>query len=213
MSWSPRKRPPARSLDDVLIKVAAAVVIGSLMYGGLRTYRATQAAAASEVGFEQARQQGLAAAAASRLAEQQRLDNQWADERLARTQSSSQPAMYKCRDASGATAIQSWPCDGGAATEWARTYQPRDERTAWEAAQRAADIARHEAEVAQYTRMYGDRPAAVAYSAAPQASVDDSRCANAKAYRDSVYRQVGNNRTYDLIRQLNDFVYEACKRT
>jgi hypothetical protein len=213
MSWSPRKRPPARSLDDVLIKVAAAVVIGSLMYGGLRTYRAAQAAAASEAGFEQARQQGLAAAAAARRAEQERLDNQWADERLARARSSLQPAMYKCRDAAGAVAIQSWPCDGGAATEWSRVYQGGDERSVAEAARRAADIARHEAEVAQYTRMYGERTGGVVSSTAPQSDGNDARCADAKAYRDSVYRQVGNNRTFTLIRQLDDYVYEACKNT
>ncbi len=67
--------------------------------------------------------------------------------------------------------------------------------------------------MAQYTRMFGDRPAPVTYSAGPQANSNEARCAAAKNYRDDVYRQVGNRRTFDLIRQLNDAVYEACKNT
>lgn len=61
--------------------------------------------------------------------------------------------------------------------------------------------------------MFGDRPAAATYSNGPQPSSNAAHCADAKSYRDGVYRQVGNNRTFNLIRQLDDYVYEACKGT
>lgn len=42
---------------------------------------------------------------------------------------------------------------------------------------------------------------------------NQSRCAQAKADRDQAMRLVGNNRTFDFIRQWDDIVFEACKRT
>jgi hypothetical protein len=47
----------------------------------------------------------------------------------------------------------------------------------------------------------------------PATTFDDARCENAKRFRDSEYRRLGNRRTYAIIRQLDDYVYEACKRT
>jgi len=38
-----------------------------------------------------------------------------------------------------------------------------------------------------------------------------ARCQAQKDYRDATLRQVGLNRTFDLIRQLDEQVYEACK--
>ena len=38
-----------------------------------------------------------------------------------------------------------------------------------------------------------------------------ARCQAAKDHRDDVLRQAGLNRTFDLLRQLDDQVYEACK--
>ena len=205
---SPRGRP-SQSLDDTLIKIAAGVIVASLIIGGAHWYRAAQVADASAITIEQQRQQTLAE---TRRLDRLRLDQLDAD-RHRQAEANTQPAMYKCRDAAGIVAIQSWPCSSGASTEWSRTYQERDERSAAEAGQRAADIARHEAEVAQYTRMFGDQPSAATYSTGPQPSSNSARCAAAKSYRDGVYRQVGNNRTFNLIRQLDDYVYEACKGT
>lgn len=39
----------------------------------------------------------------------------------------------------------------------------------------------------------------------------EARCQAQKNYRDATLRQVGLNRTFDLIRQLDEQVYEACK--
>lgn len=130
----------------------------------------------------------------------------------ARREASAQPAMYKCRDASGVVAIQNWPCAADARTDWERPYDPGEAREAHEARQRAAQQARNEAAVAAYTQMYGGN-AAGAVGAGPATTFDASRCERAKQYRDDVYRQVGNRRTYALVRQLDDYVYENCKRT
>ena len=207
-----RESRRAASLDDVLIKIIAGVVVTALAVGGFRWYQGAQEAGELHVIVAQAQRQVAASVEAVRRTEQTRLVQAQA-EQVRMAEVAAQSTMYKCRDASGTIAIQNWPCNAGAQAEWSRSYQPRDEREAAEANQRAADIARHEAEVAQYTRMFGDRPAPVTYSAGPQPNDKEARCAAAKSYRDDVYRQVGNRRTFDLIRQLNDMVYEACKAT
>jgi hypothetical protein len=212
MSYLAPRGRPSRSLDDTLIKIAAGVIVAALVVGGVRWYRGAQAADVRAITIEQERRQTLAAMAEARRIERLRLAQLDAD-RYRQAEANAQPAMYKCRDAAGIVAIQSWPCGSGAATEWTRIYRARDERSAAEAAQHAAEIARHEAEVARYTQMFGDQPAAATYAVGPQPSSNAARCADAKSYRDSVYRQVGNKRTFNLIRQLNDYVYEACKGT
>lgn len=203
--WPPPRRRPRASSDDRLIKIAAGLIVVASLVAGVHWHRTAKATEA--LALAQAQQQ--AAADATRHAEQ--ASNEQAPTGPTRlTISSNQPTLYKCRDASGTVAIQDWPCSTDTQAEWSRPL-PSDEREAAEARQRAADTARHEAEVAKYTQMFGDRPAPVVYSAGPQSSGNQSRCDAAKRYRDGVYRQVGNNRTFDLIRQLDDYVYEACK--
>lgn len=51
-----------------------------------------------------------------------------------------------------------------------------------------------------------------AYVVQPSAeAIRQARCQAAKDHRDAVLRQVGLNRTFDLLRQLDEQVYEACK--
>lgn len=213
MRQVPTRGRRTESADDTLIKVAAGIIVLALLSGGVRWYRAVQAADALAIATTQAQQQAAASADAARRAVQRDQFAQWQAEHARAAQAGAQPTMYKCRDASGAVAIQNWPCNAGAQAEWSRPYDARDAREAADANQRAADIARHEAEVARYTQQFGDRPAPVIYSSGPQPSDNQARCAAAKRYRDDVYRQVGNNRNFNLIRQLNDAVYEACKGT
>ena len=52
---------------------------------------------------------------------------------------------------------------------------------------------------------------AVRSTGAPATGPNSPRCADAKARRDEAYRIVGNQRTFDFIRQWQDIVYEACK--
>lgn len=206
MSRPPPWSRPARSADDSLIKIASGVIMAALIFGGVHWYLGAREAQVHAITVKQEQAQTPRRSEQARLAQLEANRNRQA-------QANGQPTMYKCRDGSSVVALQSWPCSAGAATEWTRTYQGPDERDADQDAQRATDIARHEAEVAQYTQMFGDRPAAATYSSGPQPSSNAARCADAKSYRDGVYRQVGNNRTFNLIRQLDDYVYEACKGT
>ena len=212
MNRAPRRGRNTDSSDDAVIHIGAGLLLAVVAVAGYYKYSDAKAADLQVRVIEQERQQNVAEAEEARRVEQRNLAQADA-ERWARAQANSQPVMYKCRDGAGDVAIQSWPCANGTATEWTRGYEARGERAAAEAAQRAGETARHEAEVAQYTQMYGDLPAPVRNSAGAQPDAAASRCAAAKAYRDDVYRQVGNNRTFDLIRQLDDYVYEACKQT
>jgi hypothetical protein len=108
MSRLPPRRRPSQSLDDTLIKLAAGVIVVALIVGGVHWYRAAQAADARAVAVEQERQQTLAVAAEARRIEQRRLQQLDAD-RFQQSQANAQAAMYKCRDATGVVAIQSWP--------------------------------------------------------------------------------------------------------
>jgi hypothetical protein len=210
-------RPPrgrhGQASDDLVIKIAAGLVVAILAISGVYSYREAHAADVRAQAIEQERQRTVAAAAEARRAAERAQFAEWQAAHAARATTDAQATMYKCRDAAGVVAIQNWPCASGAATEWERGYQARDDLDAAGARQRAAELARHEAEVAQYTQIYGDRPSAIDYSPGPQPSGNVARCAEAKRYRDAVYRQAGNHRTYDLIRRMDDYVYEACKDT
>lgn len=55
-------------------------------------------------------------------------------------------------------------------------------------------------------------PQPTSYTIQPSAwEIRQARCQAAKDHREAVLQQVGLNRTYDLLRQLDDQVYEACK--
>jgi hypothetical protein len=93
-------------------------------------------------------------------------------------------------------------------------------RTATEA---GAEIARQQAEArlaaeqARFAQLTGTgyAPSRTRASAAPRDDRDweKARCANAKAVREQTLEIAGIKRDYDLIRRLNDQVYEACKNT
>ena len=218
MSWTPRRqaprslRRPSWSDDEGLIQVIACVVVVVGLLLGWRWYRQEQADAEVARAQAQSASLAIATAEAEQRAQRQRLYEAQQAAIAGQSASNAQSTMYRCRDAAGVVAIQNWPCDAQAVTQSSQTYvQPGELREAAESRQRAAAQARHEADVAAYTRMYNGNQAGVAYSALSIPAATVSRCEAAKRYRDGVYRQVGNNRSFDLIRQLDDYVYEACK--
>lgn len=116
--------------------------------------------------------------------------------------------VFKCVDARGAVAYQSYACGNGERTQGIYAARP-DSR---------ADIARAEAKrdalnegYARLSRMAGtDRPTSYA-SSGLRFDEAKARCDAAKAHREQVLRNVGLARTYDLLQQLDERVREACK--
>lgn len=122
--------------------------------------------------------------------------------------------LYRCVDYSGGVSIQDKPC-AASARETKRVAVDAYEETATSRAARAAAVQR-----AQAAREVGSfRPASEAVrrsSSRPMPWAPDSQsnsaCASAKRYRDTVLNASGLNRTFELLRSLDDAVYEACKR-
>jgi len=189
---------------NVLPRLVAAVLVLLLLAAGAKWYRASAARDAVRAEQLEADQ-----AAAKRQAEAGRLDALREAQARPLTSDPASPLMYKCLDANGAEVIQETTCPNAQRVQ-SVAPRPGDLREAAEAQQRAADIARHEAEVARYTQAYGNGASQSPPAVTPSYSIG-SRCEQAKRYRDDVYRKVGNDRTFALIRNLDDQVYEACK--
>ena len=116
-------------------------------------------------------------------------------------------AIYKCRDANGGLVYQNAPCGASQTTAAVKHYTAAryDPGAAAQLRQtQAAMVQRQQSSYVASTQTYG-------------ATGDTSRsqqrvaCAAAKSNRESVLAQVGLSRTYDLLRRLDDSVYEACK--
>lgn len=122
--------------------------------------------------------------------------------------------LYRCVDYQGAVSIQDAPCPP-ASRETRRVAVDAYEETATSRAARAAAVHR-----AQAAREIGSfRPASHAVRRTPTRplpwepdSQGDHACASAKRYRDSVLNAAGLNRTFELLRSLDDAVYRACRR-
>jgi hypothetical protein len=98
-------------------------------------------------------------------------------------------AVYRCVGTGGAVAFQSMPCEG---TQ--RTTRPEPAR-------------RPQRQESQAVNQYS-------YVASRSTDMRDqqrARCNVAKQQRDQTLERVGLARTYDLLRRLDEMVYEACK--
>ena len=202
--------------DDLLIKSAAAVALLAIGFGLARwigsardTESERSATVATDASIQESARQESEPASAPRAAQGIPTAQQYSAQ-------DTRAVVFKCRTSSGADSIQSEPCSATEETTWARPVQPSEYREADEEQHRAAEIQRHEEEVRRYTQMYGES-AAPAFVAPSQAALDSAqsrnRCQAQKNHRDEVLRRVGLNRTFDLLRQLDDQVYEACKGT
>lgn len=123
-------------------------------------------------------------------------------------------SLYKCVLPSGGTSIQQQPCTGKAKTVWRRSARPEPAPTYEEQVSRARKRAQDELDAQELARRAGtDRHQSyIATNPFPDQRVTQQNlCQQAKASRDAVLTQVGLKRNYDLLRQLNDAVYQACK--
>lgn len=113
--------------------------------------------------------------------------------------SSTQAAtFYKCVDRNGQASYQSQPCSPLASTAWSRPYQPEPPTPRSRGLERAPPAART-------NRIASPRMSVRAVRPPPDP------CTIAKTRRERVLAKVGLKRTFDLLRQLDDEVYEACK--
>lgn len=109
--------------------------------------------------------------------------------------------LHKCVAAGGSVSYQSAPCPPGSAVAWKRAYVP-DPPTPHASVRQSA------------SRTSPPRTSAPRRSASPRRSPARQRtdpCEAAKAYRERTLARVGLKRTFDLLRALDDRVYEACK--
>ena len=199
--------------SDFLIKVVAAVLLLVLAFvasAHFREKRNLEALQFAAMGQEQARI--VAARAASQQAEMEQLQ---AVQAQRNTQAERQ--LYRCVDRSGVTSIQNAPCPASSSVTWAQAVpvetplQSGLRQQEWNRQQAEANLRREEARFAAATDTGN---ASQAYYPAPSARQSNSaRCQDAKNARDQAYRIAGNNRTFEMIRAWNDFVYESCKGT
>ena len=121
-------------------------------------------------------------------------------------------SVYKCIDRAGATSYQSAPCDVGARTAGAWDAAPEPPPSAEQLRARAAQRDRDRAESEYLSRRAGtDGAGARRASAASVRTPRNNACENAKAHRERTLAAVGLKRTFELLRKLDDAVYEACK--
>lgn len=199
--------------SDLLIKVAAAIlllVVAFVASAHLREKRNLEALQVAAMAQEQARI--VAARAAGQQAEMQQLQALQAQRNV-----QAERQLYRCVDQSGATSIQNVPCPASSSVTWAQAVpaesplQSSLRQQEWNRQQAEARLRQEEARFAAST---GGGNTSQAYYPAPSARQSNSaRCQDAKNARDQAYRIAGNNRTFEMIRAWNDFVFEACKGT
>lgn len=107
--------------------------------------------------------------------------------------------LYKCV-ARGSVAYQTSPCEPGSVTAWTREFQPDPPPPAARA--RSADPRGKEPR----ERYVAYRPVRWRVQREPL-----DPCEAAKAKRERELARVGLKRTFDLLRRLDDEVYDACK--
>jgi hypothetical protein len=115
--------------------------------------------------------------------------------------------VYKCVDAQGAVAYQGMPCKQGRTLA---TYAPAsDAGIRGEEALEPSRIQWTKDAVDDYARLTAAR---FEYNAASGGrDAQRARCVDAKSHRDATLRVVGLSRDFELLRDLDDAVYEACK--
>lgn len=115
--------------------------------------------------------------------------------------------IYKCVDRSRNVSFQNEPCPATHDTRSTRVYT--DPGYNPDLARKVADderaIQRRKAENAAAGSYSFGRPG--------QERPEVLRCRKARRERDDTLQRVGLKRTFDLLRRLDDKVYEACKQT
>lgn len=119
-------------------------------------------------------------------------------------------SIHKCVARSGQVSYQSRPCAADARTEWARDAAPEPSPSAERRSAMRKEKARRAVESDYLARLAGQRrgrPAGHAIST----SHDPDACEAARRHRDDVLGRVGLERTFELLRRLDDRVARACR--
>lgn len=118
------------------------------------------------------------------------------------------PRLYKCVSRSGSVSFTSEPCLEEARTAWAKQANTAEDSNARAADSSQEKLARAQADLDQAIQHSTPQQA---YFAAPATGAVSLECQSAKQDRESFLAIVGNRRNFDLLRVLNDRVWEACK--
>jgi hypothetical protein len=193
-----------------LIKVAAAVFLIAVILVVGASFREKKRIREHLVTVQAQEQARIAA---TRLALQQAELERQSAAQLAQ-EGQSQRQLYRCVDGAGLTSIQHAPCPASSSVTWAGAVPAESAQEAslreqaWNRQQAEARLRQEEARFAQAT---GAGNASQTYYPATANVASSGRCQSAKNQRDEAYRIAGNNRTFEMIRGWDDFVYEACK--
>lgn len=120
--------------------------------------------------------------------------------------------LYKCINGKGHPSYQSEPCSAQQSQVWVRdaTPEPEPPPSQRPAAQAQRQWESEVAERRQQAQSQGpQRP--VGFSLPAYGGSRPSACQAAKDERERVLKVVGMNRNYDLLRKLDDNVWNACK--
>lgn len=121
--------------------------------------------------------------------------------------------LRKCVSPKGATSIQNDPCPAGSRTAWVRPTAPEQLSDARRRSLQQ-QARKRDADSRYLSRLAGtdglDRRQTI-YRGPSRTSTRHAACDAAKRHRDIVLKRVGLARTVDLLRALNDRVYEACQ--
>lgn len=109
--------------------------------------------------------------------------------------------VYKCVKGKQVS-FQSEPCASDQEVKRIVPFVPDAEEPAWQRRQRTEQ---------QMAERYARERQQASMTAIPPAPQVPDACAQAKAHREFVLAQVGLRRTFDLLRALDEAVYEACK--
>ena len=186
-NWRRKPPPPPKPPNDGLA-IAVFVIVVLVLYVARRESNSRDA---PQIAHQPSN--AASAAALQRIQEQARRDQL----AVQRTRAANRPAPAP----SPWTDVES----ASGSTRQRQYYEQARAR-----AQGEADLRREQQRFSELTGQAG-------YNAQPHyattAPAPANQCAFAKARRDEAYRLVGNNRTFEFIRQWDDYVYEACKQS
>lgn len=120
--------------------------------------------------------------------------------------------LLKCVSPKGQVSIQQEPCAKGWRLVSVRSGAPEAPPTAEQLQRRAYQQRKAQADSQYLSSLAGsNRRGSAQGHSIPVPGQGGGQCANAKAERDRVLNIVGLRRTYDLLRALDEQVYNACK--
>ncbi len=203
-SWAQR---PRRDAADFTIKLSAAVVLIGAALGVAVWFTDEQAAETNSVADRIGREAGEAALWRQSAARSE------ASRRFEAVPQTPQP-YYSCSGSEGVV-IQRWPCGSWPTVETGSAEERRVANVEWQERNRRVAEARLRDAQAALAAATGTGGFQSSWNP-PQANPSEgarARCQAQKDSRETILNQAGLHRTFELIRSLNDQVYEACKGT